>query len=321
MDELRRRYQNADKEYAKRKKAAEKAVVRWEWAQKEDRNIEPLFFERLNLKRGKRMKTPPAHPKMFNTAYGLDGEDRVVVERGYVLNEAFTESFFAWTNSEVEWTRYSDMQSVSSVGKAKLEGGRITELCICNDEDTVTKTYTWEDGAITRISERWKSGGKNEVGPISLQKMQKDEKLQDLLPPLEKMLIAAIPERVRAMKVKEPAFSLIVAFAGEGNDMFPPTLGVGLVRERDAAQWNVADYEHYDTDVADAKMKLLAERVSRQIKRDGAWKAGYQAYDRIAKALRKLEWKKILKPSSDFVVIALDYDEKNLQKQLRDAKK
>lgn len=326
----------AGREYRKRKSAAEKIVVRWEHATKEDRSVEPLYFERHDFGRGKRLAALPKPPKLGNMSYGLDAAGRTVVERSYVLRGSFNERFITWFDGEYEWVYYSYDHSPVGVCRGTLDDeGRIVAYSSAGTGGAWVKRFTYQPDGKVLVDERYANpngspGGKS--SEVVETKPAKEPPLADLLPPLEERLIAEIPKRVRALRVKEPACSLIVAFAGKGNDMFPPTLGVGLERERQALAartdldlaevlWDVADYEHYLGPALDLKAstKALAPAVNRGIARRDAWSAGYKSYARIAAALRKLDWKKVLPTTADFVIIAVDYDDTGLMRALKEA--
>jgi hypothetical protein len=71
-------------EYAERRAAAERQVSTWEWWTRPGRTIEPLYPQRHGWPVGKRLSKSPKRPTLQNTAYGLDAENRVVVEREYI---------------------------------------------------------------------------------------------------------------------------------------------------------------------------------------------------------------------------------------------
>jgi hypothetical protein len=103
-----------------------KRVVRWEYATKEDRSVEPLYFERNpKFSPGKKLAKLSSPAKYGNMAYGIDGEGRCVVERHYVLNDALMERFLAWSDDGLEWVLYDDRHQAQNVRRAVLEHGRI----------------------------------------------------------------------------------------------------------------------------------------------------------------------------------------------------
>src|SRR5689334_14811412 len=115
LERERKWLKGATAEYRARKKAAEAQVDRWEWCTKTTRVLEPLFLERMDIPRGKVLQTKPKAPAIGNVAYGLDGAERVVVEREYLLRGAFKEQFFAWHDAHVEAVGYDDRKQATIV--------------------------------------------------------------------------------------------------------------------------------------------------------------------------------------------------------------
>jgi hypothetical protein len=79
-DDLLGWLEHAKGEYAARKKTAEARVVRWEWFTSDDRALQPFYFERNRFSRGKRLLIEPGLPREGYVAYGVDAQDRVLVE-------------------------------------------------------------------------------------------------------------------------------------------------------------------------------------------------------------------------------------------------
>src|SRR5450432_3552771 len=97
-DELRGWFARAGKEYTARRAAAKKKVVRWEYATKADRSIEPGYFERSeDIGPGRALRKLPAQPKYGAMSYGLDEAGRCVVERMATLRGGRTERFLNWS--------------------------------------------------------------------------------------------------------------------------------------------------------------------------------------------------------------------------------
>jgi hypothetical protein len=125
----------------------------------------------------------------------------------------------------------------------------------------------------------------------------------------------------------------VLGYDGNGNDMLPPTLGVGLVREREgwlgakkaeaaALLWNPAEYQHYERDslsLKDEKLFALCSKANREIATKDKWSAGRSLLTRVAASLRAVDWPPILPVSEDFVVYAVDFELASLRKALRGA--
>ena len=81
--------------------------------------------------------------------------------------------------------------------------------------------------------------------------------------------------------------------------------------------WNAGDFDAYP----DHKLALRGDfaLLNAAIARRDTYAKGYAAYARIAKALRRLDWSKLLPITDDFVVLAVDNDDTGLAKALKEA--
>lgn len=80
LERARALAKGAQRRYAKLKKEAEARVVRWEWASFAARSYKPAHLEISKTAKGKPLDAEPVPPVGGSHGYGLDAEDRVVVE-------------------------------------------------------------------------------------------------------------------------------------------------------------------------------------------------------------------------------------------------
>ena len=343
-------FARARREYAAREAKAKKLVATWEWWTKPGRTIEPLWQQRHGWPVGKRMSKPPAKPALQQTRYGLDRDGRVVIEHEYIYQgRGYYRTFYEWSADRVEWARYDDGKQLQAVHRATLDDGRVVEAEIRGQGGASTTTYTYDGELLTRITDRrgaharaydvaWDDAGRlrsiterdGDGKPrLVFEAPRKAASLDEVLRAAADKLVAEIPARIRAAKIREPAYSVVVAFPGEGNDNFPPTVGVGLDRERRAlvakgaasptALWNPGDYEHYDTELDQDGVAPIFATANRLVAQADGWKQMSKAFADVARRLRDVDWGKLLPVTKDFVVIAIDYDETELRAALRAA--
>jgi hypothetical protein len=81
LQQIYERWKKAFGQYETLKKAAETAVVRWEWTKGIRYSLRPYYFNRF-LGRARVMKKPPSGPGYY-IRYGFDEANRVRVERTY----------------------------------------------------------------------------------------------------------------------------------------------------------------------------------------------------------------------------------------------
>ena len=114
---------------------------------------------------------------------------------------------------------------------------------------------------------------------------------------VEAMLVALIPAAIKRLRVREPAYALLLAHDDEGNDMFPPHLALGLVSTRAAWAaageaslpwmiWNPADHEPFPgglIELEEPKLLAACERLNQLIATSGKLAAGRKLLERVAR--------------------------------------
>jgi hypothetical protein len=323
----------AAKAHAQWKKACEAQVARWQWASADAWFLEPLFAERMNaqakksgwaplFKKARLLSEAPASPRYGTMQYGHDRGGRVVVARQYVSATDFSERFFAWRDKAVEWVSFNDRHWPDQCGEAELDdAGRVVET---RSGERVAR-FTWRDGVLVRAEVQHSPASKplvetgEELASALHAEPARTEKPGALLAKLEPLVVDAAVEAFGALRLKEPAYCLIVSFAGPGDELFPPLIGVGLERERRAlleqkqsgrleaelheVLWHVGDFEHYPRlQLAD---EALVKEANRSLLGSAAWKAACASFARVAATLRERKWAPV---TDDFVVAAIDFE-------------
>ena len=249
-------------DYRARKRDAEKRVVRWEFASAPDRALEPLWFERNRLPRGRKSKKGPI-------AYGLDDDGRVVVERNEDL-----EIFYA--PGQREWTSYRERTPIET-GRARFEGERIVAL----ERGGFRERYQWKGDRVVRIEREvddgwrdwfeisWDKKGVTEIlgwDPFrertSIVYARPRESMKQLLAAVEKRLLQVIPRTI------DRKGSWFVLYENE----LPPALGVG---------------EEYPILLVDARLSILCRKLNQQLAMEDAHKEARVMLGRVCASLRK----------------------------------
>jgi hypothetical protein len=249
-------------DYRDRRRDAEKRVVRWEFASAPDRALEPLWFERNRLPRGRLNKKGPV-------AYGLDDDGRVVVERHDEL-----EIFYA--PGQREWIAYRERTAIES-GRARFDGERIVAL----ERSGFRERYHWKGDRVVRIEREvdqgwkdwfeisWDKRGVTEIlgwDPFrertSIVYARPRESRKDLLAAVEKRLVQVIP---RTMDKEGDWFVLY-------DNELPPALGVD---------------NEFPILLIDERLSILCRKLNQQLAMAPAYEEARAMLRRVCAALRK----------------------------------
>jgi hypothetical protein len=91
--------------FTTRKRAAEHAVMRWEWATGPYYELSPYFAECCGTSRGRLLPGAPTS-KRDKYAFGFDAMDRLRVIRQHVDKQRAYETFIEWTATRAVCVRY-----------------------------------------------------------------------------------------------------------------------------------------------------------------------------------------------------------------------
>lgn len=154
MKRVEAAYARLGKEYRKRKKKAEAAVVEWRWAKASLFDIRPLYAESRGRPVGKPLKKRPANPKNhFECGYAADG--RVMAERQY--NElGMYETFYDWSADPVEVAHYDYDREKEPINllHAYTNGGRVVSTHVSAVYGFTSERYVWKGGRVYEIDVR-----------------------------------------------------------------------------------------------------------------------------------------------------------------------
>jgi hypothetical protein len=323
---------------------SEERVVRWEWTTTDAWFLEPLFAERRNaqcrrdgraalFKKAKILAQAPTPPPSGSRCYGYDAQERVVVVREYLSATTYAQQCYVWADRRVTWVVFNGQRWPQRCGEAELdEAGRVVSL----RSGGYAALFSWRDDRLVRVETQYATGGvpqletEEELAAALEVQPKRRRKAAALLAAIEPQVVDAVVAAFESLALDEPAYCLIVSFAGRGNAPFPPLLGVGLESERRAllAQkqsgaleaplsellWNVGDFDHYpQTELTDG---ALVQELNQAIFEEEAWKATAACFERVAQRLRNRTWSPV---TDDFVIAAIDFDGSQQSAALRKA--
>ncbi len=340
-----------EQSYAARRTAADAQVVRWRWTSTSDWWLEPFLAERANaaarragraplFRKARVLREAPSAPAYGTMQYGYDVAGRVVVERMYVHATTFTETFYAWGDT-VEQVGFESPERPSRYASGDLDAqGRVVELRQASASTTFVKRFIWRDDRLVGTESRHGDAEGTLYAPQIETEAQLAEALaavvdtigapRELLARIEPMVVEAVVSAFERVALDGPAYCLILSYAGPGNALFPPLVGIGLERDRRellerkragelAAElhevlWDPSDWEHYlPIELPDA---ALVRETNRACSQDGTSKLASAAFERIAGGLRARAWAPV---TEDFVVCAIDFDASNQAAALKKA--
>jgi hypothetical protein len=210
-------------------------------------------------------------------------------------------------------------------GNAKLPGD--PKLEDKNSVEIVSFYSYGADGDLDRVTEeRVLTEGEPPWTEVKYQRIARGADLKSLLQEAEEMLVAEIPRTIRAAKVKETVYGLLVQFTGVDTDpcgfappLFLPSesLRSRLLTEhpKDAAWylWAVPEWEE-DAGVVTLARKhpALDEKLHQifQLTVVQASPTNYgpvrKMFQRVCARLNAFNWPPILKTTDDFIVLPFD---------------
>ncbi|MEB2311278.1 MAG: hypothetical protein OZ921_01800 [Sorangiineae bacterium] len=269
--------------WAEARAAAEAKVTTWEWATGPLHEALPLAIERSELKRGRRLREPPATPDGAYE-YGFDERRRLSVIREHVDRSRAYEEFFAYRDDGFERARfdYSSEHRLLAVTECAVQGARVVKTATHAVEGSSTELYEYrgarpiavavnqrshdgqeapydvaveydELGVLGRVQHVYPNGYARTV----FRRPASRPTLASLSAVVRERLIESVPELVGCLALEEPAFAVLLVSDAEDGGSLPPLLAVGLASERAAwlrehgtrareHAWNPASYRHFD---------------------------------------------------------------------------
>jgi hypothetical protein len=345
------------------KQQAESAVLRWRYSKGELWDFYPTRNDVLTTEE-------VANSDQADYAYGYDGKNRVVYIHHYRTNRQYNhdasgkliitetkniciEYFLRHRDNTIEISRFQSDRNppiLQGVYWARTEGPRIVELESLNERTYDHLLYFYEGDFLKTEQtfdehERLTFECVNEKdGSHVLYKIRPDGSRRDLNAPrpkgltvkaltetVRKRLLETIPQTVKAAGIKEPVYCVALAYDGEGNDVLPSSLGIGLESERkqwleahgrDAWQfiWNPAEFHNYERDhiqLDDDELSEASDSLNEILSDRSSTAPAQRLVVEVAAELNKLDWSKLIQTTPDFVIYAVDFELGHLKKNLK----
>jgi hypothetical protein len=221
----------------------------------------------------------------------------------------------------------SDRPRAATVAKLKEERQAVSSYSYAADGELerMTEEEDWGDGDPPRVE-------------VKYQRVPRGVTLTSLLKEAEDLLVAEIPRTIRAAKVREPVYALLLQFTGVDTDpdgfappLFLPTetLRQRLLAEhpKDAA-WYLWAVPEWDRDpgvvtlacenaALDEKLHLIFQMTVVQSSPTN-YRPVRAMFQRVCARLNARNWKGILRTTDDFIVIPFDpHEELDLKTDLK----
>lgn len=347
----------------------ESAVVQWRWApgDAELQRPEPLFRERFGVPARRLLEQAPAVPR-DEQQYGFDADGSIIVVRQYVSPGSFREELHVPRGETVVGYRWSETGAASEVNIARYAAGKMRSHVAVWPENgenflhgSVMERYDYDGDLVTEIHTEMIDAIGDDAPQRSLTRIQasydplgrllelvehddQGEKvlyrargtgpsMDKLLRRVEDRLVETLPKLVLEHAGDEPIYCLVLHYEREWP--LPPTVGLGLERERQAwvdafddaetlklTVWNPAEFSNYRGGTATWDLTDVDPEFARAVRAipendEGAAERARVTLNRAARRLQRLEWPLIAPVTDDFVVFAVDYELMDLDENLR----
>jgi hypothetical protein len=325
-------------------KVCESKVVRWKYWETPDWHWDPEKF--IGSTSAKAAKGEAAY------AYGYDKENRVTVIHGFDTDRKKLSStdFLRYAGDKIVGTHFIEVshERPSDVFDATFVEGRITRLeCLYGTVEWEWKAFEWEGDRIAAVlygASRRKphvkiiydaSGEEIETidpsKPTKRKPLPKGTTMKSLAKTIRQRLGKAVIDTVAKARIKQPVYCIALNYDCEGNPLLLPELGIGLESERQAVLkrggkgakldiWDPSTFSMFANNRTALNDKALAracDLFNEQLKYEDSDEPARKIILEVALDLAKVDWKKKLDITEDFIVYAVDTDGADLKKNLK----
>jgi hypothetical protein len=355
MENLKRRFLKALNSYSSLRNSSESKVTRWEWASGPVYALQPFWFERMEIAKGRLTKTKP---KDEGYQYGFDSEGRIVVSRAVEGSKTTNEEFFSYLDSMAESVSFGNSpkaREVNNVGRFDFKNGLLTQAESYGASGVDRETYHYQVGRLVAVDvfqhehgldpetfsfqlDYDDTGGLQAIRVVSsdsisrmVYKAPESSKIPAKLlsNKIKQELLIAIPQIIANAKIQGPAYCLLLAY--NPGSWFPPSLAIGMESEREARiqslgltkakayLWNPATFHWFDLpklEFVDSLSSLYRD-INKTFKNKKGDAAARKLLNETAAELIKFDWRGKLKTSNDFVVVAVDLEGADLRQNFR----
>lgn len=141
-------------EFEGRRAGAHAAVVRWEWYDGEAFDLRPLWYERNQQRRGRRLdQRPPLTQDHYRLGFDADGRVVATLEySGFLNGQLYYETFRTYGADVTEEAHYYADGRPIYLAEHLLEAGRIRSSASAAIFGADVEEYDYVDGNVARIA-------------------------------------------------------------------------------------------------------------------------------------------------------------------------
>ena len=239
----------------------------------------------------------------LKAVYRLTFVDRLLIEK-----ESFEDGFYRHTRFKYERRRRVLQQSLSDSGQAFFE-------IAFGPHGEQSFFRVRRDGTRAQL----------------YQPLPKGITVKSVKETIRNRLLDLVPKVVALASIREPVYCVALAYDGEGNDVLPPAITIGLESERqrwqaehgkDAWQWiwNPAEFQHYEkphTQLEDETLEIASDQLNSKLAERDSLAPAIKLLVETATELNNASWPAEVQRTGDFVVYAVDLELGNLRRNLK----
>ena len=345
MPSLEKRHQTEEKAFARLRKSCELKVMRWEYWTEENWHWDPEHPLKYASKPYSAKQTTKEKALCI---YGFDQLGRVVVMKSGCLwkkdESVINHDFLRYSGNSLTGSRFFG-NDLFYVYDARLNESRVVHLELFGPEPWSWKDIEWQGNRVAKVTigngkkaefEVAYDGSGRVISDIDLAKarikpLPPGITLQSLSDEILKNLTDAVIKTASLANIKDAVYSLVLAYDGEGNGVFPVEIGFGLEAERQewlrkhgpkARQkiWNPAEFKHYGkkhTQLRGKHLDKLSSMFNQELERRQSDAPARRLLNEVATKLGRTDWSGKLNTTDDFVVYAVDFELGDLKKNLK----
>jgi len=347
---LRIQFSEIQSAYQSIKKETENKVESWFWAADTLHSLEPFYFQEHRYKIAKKLKEEPGD-KSNKYHYGLNHLNEVILIREYtgLKKELYYETFYLRESDKIETYHfdYWEDKKLHNLTVYHYENARLTHHVQVTENSWHAYDYHYDQDKLTKKlmktspeanyvpEDRTFEYSYDEFGILNTIKegahfyyRKADKKIT--FPQLTDLVTEKLFELIRKNLLElEPQEELFCIYLHYGNEaFFPPSLAMGTEEERKKwltehgkrakwVVWNPADYRIDQELEMDQESSNLFELYNQETEMQQKYLLAKKAIVEVAIRLKKnLQEFKLCK-TSDFVIVASDYEMADLKKNFK----
>ncbi len=335
----------------------EARVASRQWASGWIWSPEPLWFERNQYSRGRKL-AKQGSTKQIAKQYGYDAEGGVVRIRdwsGFLGKWHEEELFVPEDDRTVIAYRFRVDGTLLNVHRYVHDDDGLLvehEIYFAEAKRSGAQTFVWEDGLLTRVDvERWGQSWTLEWNDLGLlraifsvspghppteiyRRPEKGETLGGLLDVISERLLEVIPRVVSKVKPRSPAYALLLVLdEEEWRYPLPPSLALAFEADRTRLRttyadrmrdviWSAPEMATFDVPglaLRDPRLAAAAKRANQHLAAKGTQSKAKALVREVSRSLQKLEWSTFRAVTEDFVVYVTTLDGDGWRDVRRDA--